>query len=370
MQLDYSTNLSFEPIACSSPLPDANVKKCPSSRNRSQSEAGYDEAETGLCDIGLMEVSESECGIENGLLCWTEKEMGEITENSGAEWTANVTSACVSSAIEFSEYPTQVEGEAGESLMVSAQMETQDSYIPKSPAEKSDAVLAPVAALEGKFSFYAFIACNSRRFIQNHILNNDSIRNSCAYVNLPNISMNCSRKAPEPEARWPVKPRKAKAKGKKASKTGTRKPAQSKSNKDQGGRRQNKKKLQRKPKSRAQRKKMGVNVNGKTKTRTSPRLRIAASKGASGTAKAIEQNVCSVCSKSFATKKGLTSHVTGMHQKKKLSCSFCEAIFGYSQSLNRHIRVIHLFKPSICRLCNMGFKKCSQLASHMKTHAW
>jgi hypothetical protein len=62
--------------------------------------------------------------------------------------------------------------------------------------------------------------------------------------------------------------------------------------------------------------------------------------------------------------------VTGMHQKKKLSCSFCEAIFGYSQSLNRHIRVIHLFKPSICRLCNMGFKKCSQLASHMKTHAW
>ncbi|XP_040578528.1 uncharacterized protein [Lepeophtheirus salmonis] len=77
--------------------------------------------------------------------------------------------------------------------------------------------------------------------------------------------------------------------------------------------------------------------------------------------------VCSVCSKRFAMKRGLTVHVDTIHENsKRFECHLCSRVFNQKGNLNNHIKVSHEgSKDYQCELCDWKFSAVALLDKHM-----
>ena len=81
---------------------------------------------------------------------------------------------------------------------------------------------------------------------------------------------------------------------------------------------------------------------------------------------------CLVCSKSFAKKESLDSHMLKVHGSDWKPCYFCKRKFRSIQSLKAHMRKCSLRPREVltlsCLQCREVFKTKRQLDRHMKTH--
>ncbi|XP_037115050.1 gastrula zinc finger protein XlCGF8.2DB-like [Syngnathus acus] len=77
---------------------------------------------------------------------------------------------------------------------------------------------------------------------------------------------------------------------------------------------------------------------------------------------------CSVCSKRFATKQTLITHMRTHTGEKPFSCSFCGKEFSQKGPMLRHIRVHTGEKPFSCSVCSKTFSQKGSIELHMRTH--
>lgn len=75
---------------------------------------------------------------------------------------------------------------------------------------------------------------------------------------------------------------------------------------------------------------------------------------------------CNVCSKSYATQKGLKNH-SQVHDKNH-KCPTCHKLFYKLKNMENH-KKIHAAKPHACQLCHASFTKAQGLVRHSKCHA-
>lgn len=74
---------------------------------------------------------------------------------------------------------------------------------------------------------------------------------------------------------------------------------------------------------------------------------------------------CKVCSKRYATQKGLKKH--SLVHDKKHKCNICFKMFYKLENMEKHKKV-HASKPHACQLCHACFSKPQSLVRHLKSH--
>ncbi|KAG7209489.1 hypothetical protein KM043_015575 [Ampulex compressa] len=74
---------------------------------------------------------------------------------------------------------------------------------------------------------------------------------------------------------------------------------------------------------------------------------------------------CKVCSKRYATQKGLKKH--SLVHEKKHKCNICLKMFYKQENMENH-KKIHASKPHACQLCHASFSKSQSLVRHLKSH--
>ncbi|XP_011260398.1 zinc finger protein 260 [Camponotus floridanus] len=74
---------------------------------------------------------------------------------------------------------------------------------------------------------------------------------------------------------------------------------------------------------------------------------------------------CKVCSKQYATQKGLKKH--SLVHEKKYKCNVCLKMFYKQENMESHQK-IHASKPHACQLCHASFSKPQSLVRHLKSH--
>lgn len=74
---------------------------------------------------------------------------------------------------------------------------------------------------------------------------------------------------------------------------------------------------------------------------------------------------CKVCSKRYATQKGLKKH--SLVHDKKHKCNICFKMFYKLENMEKH-KKIHAAKPHACQLCHASFSKPQSLVRHLKSH--
>lgn len=74
---------------------------------------------------------------------------------------------------------------------------------------------------------------------------------------------------------------------------------------------------------------------------------------------------CKVCSKQYATQKGLKKH--SLVHEKKYKCDVCLKMFYKQENMENHQK-IHTSKPHACQLCHASFSKSQSLVRHLKSH--
>ncbi|XP_012522527.2 zinc finger protein 708 [Monomorium pharaonis] len=74
---------------------------------------------------------------------------------------------------------------------------------------------------------------------------------------------------------------------------------------------------------------------------------------------------CKICSKQYATQKGLKKH--SLVHEKKYKCDICLKMFYKQENMENH-RKIHVSKPHVCQLCHASFSKSQSLVRHLKSH--
>ncbi|XP_012263359.2 zinc finger protein 260-like [Athalia rosae] len=74
---------------------------------------------------------------------------------------------------------------------------------------------------------------------------------------------------------------------------------------------------------------------------------------------------CKVCSKRYATQKGLKKH--SLVHDKKHKCNICFKMFYKLENMEKH-KKIHASKPHACQLCHASFSKSQSLVRHLKSH--
>lgn len=74
---------------------------------------------------------------------------------------------------------------------------------------------------------------------------------------------------------------------------------------------------------------------------------------------------CKVCSKRYATQKGLKKH--SLVHDKKHKCNICFKMFYKLENMEKHEK-IHASKPHACQLCHASFSKSQSLVRHLKSH--
>lgn len=74
---------------------------------------------------------------------------------------------------------------------------------------------------------------------------------------------------------------------------------------------------------------------------------------------------CKVCSKQYATQKGLKKH--SLVHEKKYKCNVCLKMFYKQENMENHQK-IHASKPHTCQLCHACFSKPQSLVKHLKSH--
>ncbi|KYN30540.1 hypothetical protein ALC56_15236 [Trachymyrmex septentrionalis] len=74
---------------------------------------------------------------------------------------------------------------------------------------------------------------------------------------------------------------------------------------------------------------------------------------------------CKVCSKQYATQKGLKKHA--LVHEKKYKCDICLKMFYKQENMENHQK-IHASKPHACQLCHASFSKSQSLVRHLKSH--
>lgn len=74
---------------------------------------------------------------------------------------------------------------------------------------------------------------------------------------------------------------------------------------------------------------------------------------------------CKVCSKQYATQKGLKKH--SLVHEKKYKCNVCLKMFYKQENMENHQK-IHASKPHACQLCHACFSKPQSLVRHLKSH--
>lgn len=74
---------------------------------------------------------------------------------------------------------------------------------------------------------------------------------------------------------------------------------------------------------------------------------------------------CKVCSKTYATQKGLKKH--SLVHEKKYKCNICLKMFYKQENMEKHQK-IHKSKPHACELCRATFSKPQSLVRHLKSH--
>ena len=77
-------------------------------------------------------------------------------------------------------------------------------------------------------------------------------------------------------------------------------------------------------------------------------------------------NSCTLCSKKFASRSLLKSHIEFVHCME-ISCSFCPQKFTLTQTLRRHIKSKHGKSENSCRLCSKKFTQKGNLEMHIKS---
>lgn len=74
---------------------------------------------------------------------------------------------------------------------------------------------------------------------------------------------------------------------------------------------------------------------------------------------------CKICSKQYATQKGLKKH--SMVHEKQYKCNVCLKMFYKQENMETHQK-IHVSKPHACQLCHACFSKPQSLVRHLKSH--
>jgi uncharacterized Zn-finger protein len=113
--------------------------------------------------------------------------------------------------------------------------------------------------------------------------------------------------------------------------------------------------------------------------------------------KTVKQFKCSLCSKRFAKKSHLNSHIRTVHSEERpyhcnecnktfkradclhrhssvhtsiklFTCKMCKKTFSRKDHLNRHTKSVHEnSRPYVCEECNKSFSQASNLKAHTKT---
>lgn len=82
-------------------------------------------------------------------------------------------------------------------------------------------------------------------------------------------------------------------------------------------------------------------------------------------------SICTICSKTFSTKKNLLNHELTFHLKKyPFICAFpnCSKAYSISSRLKVHMHTHTNNKPYHCNECNKSFSEKGYLKTHMKFH--
>ncbi len=84
----------------------------------------------------------------------------------------------------------------------------------------------------------------------------------------------------------------------------------------------------------------------------------------------LESFSCTLCDKSFSVKQILIGHMKDVHYKlKPFSCTLCEKSFPRKETLNIHMDIVHRkLRAFSCTLCNRSFSRKKYLTFHMKYH--
>jgi KRAB domain-containing zinc finger protein len=79
---------------------------------------------------------------------------------------------------------------------------------------------------------------------------------------------------------------------------------------------------------------------------------------------------CQICENWFSAKKGLKSHIQGVHKKEKShACSQCDKSFFKSWDLKLHLNVHNEEKPYKCMECEVSLRSSASLIVHMRGHS-
>ncbi|XP_061877974.1 zinc finger and SCAN domain-containing protein 2-like [Entelurus aequoreus] len=78
---------------------------------------------------------------------------------------------------------------------------------------------------------------------------------------------------------------------------------------------------------------------------------------------------CSVCGQRFCQQSNLISHTRRHTGEKPYSCSFCHSSFSNSSNLYRHTRIHTGEKPFLCSVCGKRFSVMGRLRAHKRLHA-
>lgn len=82
-----------------------------------------------------------------------------------------------------------------------------------------------------------------------------------------------------------------------------------------------------------------------------------------------ERALCSICGKTFPTKKSLSHHTKTVHSDNKpYQCIVCKKQFKTNGALTMHKRIHSDLRPFQCTQCDQAFKYKNVFEGHMKTH--